>query len=133
MVDATTSMLEKALDLRMQAHSLHTSNLANANVPDFKSKKIDFEDRMRKALEPLSETGGTLRLREELAQMRLQNLSADIVADPLARMKGDGNTVDADHEQTELAKNTIGYEGAIRLINKKLAMQKYVLSGDGGR
>ena len=131
MIDATMSVLEKALDLRMKAHAVHTSNVANANVPDYKAKSIDFDARMREALQALDSNEPRLRREAETAQ-DISQVEADIYEDPLAKPSGDGNTVNMDKEQTEIAKNTIGYEGAIQLLNKKFALERQVLS-EGGR
>lgn len=128
MIDGTTAILERALDIRMQKHALHVSNIANANVPEFKAKTLDFEDRMRAAMDYADKAGGTEKAREEILEQVSKSIVPDVYQDPLAIMKGDGNTVNVDKEQTELAKNTIAYEGAIQLINKKFALQKYVLS-----
>lgn len=132
MVDATQSALEKSLDLAMRKHALHSSNIANANVPDFKAKKIDFADRLQGAMESMDAPNANLMERNLRTERAINQVEPDVYADPLAPMKGDGNTVNVDREQTELAKNTIQYEGAIQLLNKKLALQKYVLS-EGGR
>ena len=132
MFDATMAALEKALDIRMRAHEVHISNVANANVPDYKARKVDFEARMREALQPLEQETGTQIERENTVQARVANVEAEVYEDPLAVMNGDGNTVNMDKEQSEIAKNTIGYEGAIQLMSKKFALQKFVL-GEGGR
>ncbi len=131
MIDATWAALEKTLDLRTRAHSIHISNVANANVPDFKAKKIDFEQRMRTALDSLDSQRPLIQ-REGAAESQISGIEADIYEDPLAKPSGDGNTVNMDREQTEIAKNMIGYQGAIQLLNKKMAMEKLVL-GEGGR
>lgn len=132
MIDATMAALEKTLDMRMRAHEIHTSNIANANVPGFKAKKIDFEARMREALEVMDgEPAGPAAALEQSAKERLADVEPDVVEDPLARMSGDGNTVNMEREQTELAKNTIAYETAIALLNKKFLFQKQVLSDSG--
>ena len=129
MIDGTTAMLERVLDIRMQKHALHVSNIANSNVPEFKAKALDFEGRMREALAFAESSGGnTERAQQASLAENIQSVIPDVYADPLAAMKGDGNTVNVDKEQTELAKNTIAYEGAIQLINKKMALHKYVLS-----
>ena len=132
MIDATMAALEKSLDLRMRAHEVHTSNVANANVPGYKAKKVDFDARMREAIESLASEDGTLIEKETTAKENLGAVEPDIYEDPLARPSGDGNTVDAEREQAEIAKNTIAYETAIQLLNKKFLLTKQVLS-DGGR
>ena len=131
MIDATWAALEKSLDLRTRAHAIHISNIANANVPDFKAKKIDFEDRMRTALESLN-SDAPLLTRENSAASQVSGIEADIYQDPMAKPSRDGNTVNVDREQTEIAKNMIGFEGSVQLLNKRIAMQKYIL-GEAGR
>jgi flagellar basal-body rod protein FlgB len=117
----------------MKAHETHVSNVANANVPNYKSLKTDFEAKMKDALERAdSAQARTLIAREHIIEEAVRNVAPDIHEDPNAPMNGIGNTVDMEREQTELAKNTIAYQTAIQLINKKFAMQKYVVS-EGAR
>jgi len=131
MIDATSAALEKALGLRMKAHEAHVSNIANSNVPGYKALKVDFDARMNEALEGAAGEEGTLIERERNAQTLLDNVEAEIIEDPLARMSGNGNTVNMEREQTELAKNTIAYETALQLLSKKFFMAKHVLGGGG--
>lgn len=131
MIDSTTALLEKVLDLRMKAHEVHTSNIANANVPEFKAKKVAFT----KALEDaISLADSSVTLREEEAKMReaVAEVGAQVYDDPNAEVKSNGNSVNMETEQTSLAKNTIAYQAAIQLLNKKFAMSRYVLT-EGGR
>ncbi len=132
MIDATMAALEKTLDLRMRAHEVHTSNVANANVPGYKAKKVEFDARMREAMDSLESEDATLGEKERVAKENLESVAPEIYEDPLARASGDGNTVDAEREQAEIAKNTIAYQTAIQLLNKKFLLNKQVLS-DGGR
>ncbi len=132
MTDSTTAILERVLDLRMKAHEVHTSNIANANVPHFKARKIAFDKALQEAV-ALSEQGPTLRARDQALAAAVEDVKAAVYEDPNAPMKGNGNTVNMEREQTELAKNTIAYETAIQLINKKFAMARYVLQEGGSR
>ncbi len=133
MLDTTAAILERALDLQSKAMAVHTSNVANANVPDFKAKKIDFENRMRDAIAGLDRETGTLRERETIAKNQITAVEADIYEDPLAHPSGDGNTVNMDKEQAEIAKGMIAYQGAIQLLNKKFTMERLALGESGGR
>jgi len=132
MTDSTTALLERVLDLRMKAHEVHTSNIANANVPQFKARKIEFDKALEAAVTQ-SENPDTLQARELSLQAAVRDVESAIYEDPNAPMKGNGNTVNMEREQTELAKNTIAYDMAIQLINKKFAMQRYVLQEGGSR
>jgi flagellar basal-body rod protein FlgB len=131
MIDSTTKLLEKVLDIRMDAHQVHVSNIANANVPGFKAKKLEFEGAVHQALET-AERKEVERAYEKHLEKAVEQIKAEVYEDPLAPMNGNGNSVNMEREQTDLAKNTIAYEAAISLINKRLAIQKYIFS-DGGR
>lgn len=132
MFDVTQLTLEKVLELRTLAHQIHSSNLANANVSDFKAKKVDFESRLKDALEVSQRENDPIVKQELTAGKKIAVVEADIYEDPLAPMSGNGNTVNPDKEQAEIAKNMIGYQTAIQLLNKKIAMQKFVLT-EGSR
>jgi flagellar basal-body rod protein FlgB len=131
MVDATTSLLERVLDLRMKAHEVHVSNIANANVPNYKSKKIEFTQALDDALSN-AESAPNMRAQEKALQGAVQEIRSQVYEDPNAPMSSNGNTVNMEKEQTELAKNTIAYEAAIQLINKKFAMARLALT-EGAR
>lgn len=134
MLDATSITLQKALEMQSRALAIHTSNVANANVPNFKTRKIDFENRMREAIGMLDRQAGTLRDKEAQAAESISKVQADVYEDPLAKASGDGNTVNLDKEQAEIAKNMIAYQGAIQLLNKKFMMERLALGeGGGGR
>jgi flagellar basal-body rod protein FlgB len=130
-LDSTTALLERVLDLRMKAHEVHVSNIANANVPHYKSKKIEFTRALDEAIQKASDLE-TQKKEDESLKAAVAQVRLHIYEDPNAPMKSNGNTVDMEREQTELAKNTIAYETAIQLLNKKFAMAKYVVT-EGAR
>lgn len=132
MIDAASLTLEKVLDLRSRAHAAHVSNIANANVPNYKAKSVEFEADLQRAIEESQDKQAPMILKEQVMARNLASLDANIFDNPSLAMSGDGNTVNVDSEQAELAKNYIGYQGAIKLFNKKMAMQKYVIT-EGGR
>ncbi len=135
MSDITLTALEKNLDLRMKAHEIHTSNIANANVPNYKAKKIDFDHQFREVLDAMEAADNAqepMIAKEIQTNPRLAAIEGNVYEDPAAKMNGIGNTVKMEKEQAEMAKNTIAMEAAMKLVNKKLALQKYVV-GEGSR
>ena len=133
MVDATLSVLQKALEMRMREHEIHASNIANANVPNYKARKLDFEGRLREAIAGLDGAPNEpLLAREARAEAQVPSVAPDIYEDPTAVASGDGNTVNAEREQTALAKNTVAYETLVEMMKMKFAMQKMAIS-EGGR
>ena len=124
--DLTMATLEKALSLRALKHQLHASNIANANVPDFKAKKMDFEHELRAALEQ-KEGVPTQIEQQNRVEEALEKVQARVFEDPFAVARGDGNTVNAEREQVDMAKNTVAYQATIEVLNKKFAMQRYAI------
>jgi flagellar basal-body rod protein FlgB len=131
-IDAASLTLEKVLDLRSRAHAAHVSNIANANVPNYKAKSIEFEADLQRAIEQVQNKAAPKIKQDTEIARSLASVEANIFENPDLAMSGDGNTVNVDQEQASLAKNYIGYQGAIKLLNKKMAMQKYVIT-EGGR
>lgn len=130
-IDAASLTLEKVLDLRSRAISANVSNIANANVPNYKAKAFEFEAELSRAIEN-AESKKTLVAERNQISRNLSSVNGNVFDDPNAPVSGDGNSVNVDKEQASLSKNYIGYQGAVKLLNKKIAMQKYVL-GEGGR
>jgi len=128
--DKTTDALATAVNMRLIKNNVISANIANAETPGYKAKKMDFEDALARqididGLRKLSTThhdhipvGGTISARAR----------AEIYDNPDGVTSNDGNTVDLEKEMTMLAENQIQYKAAIQLINKKLAALKYAAS-----
>ncbi|NCN28570.1 flagellar basal body rod protein FlgB [bacterium] len=128
MFDATLLALQQSLDLRTKAHAIYSSNIANANVPGYKARAVDFQDRLKQAIDMSANQEDPNRLRQNLVKEAIKKVTAQVYEDPLASVNGDGNSVDVDKQMTNLAKNTIAYESAVKLISRKFALHKYVVS-----
>jgi flagellar basal-body rod protein FlgB len=128
--DKTTDALATAANMRLLKNNVIAANIANAETPGYKAKKMDFEEALARqidldGLRKLSTShsdhipvGGTISARAR----------AQIYDNPDGVTSNDGNTVDLEKEMTMLAENQIQYKAAIQLINKKLAALKYAAS-----
>lgn len=134
MFDKTTSALQSSINLRGLRHSVTSSNIANAETPGYKAKKLDFEEALRRAvdLEGLVKDQAEHKDHFLMGDGRVGQVRADVYDNPDVNMSNDGNTVDLEREMAELAENTVLYKAALQLINKKLAAMKYV-STEGSR
>lgn len=118
----------------MQKHALHVSNIANANVPEFKAKAVDFEDRLNELAKLIDQNEATnaglpqKALNQKISQL-VGQLQADIYEDPYLPINPNGGTVNPEKEQVEIGKNTLMYEATVQMVNKKLAMKKYAAGG----
>ena len=132
--DKTTDGLAAALNFRQLKQSIASSNIANAETPGYKAKKVDFEEALARAL---AQNGlGQLEGKEDghflAGPGALSRVRADVYDNPDINMTNDGNTVDLEKEMAELAENTILYKAALRLINKKLGTMRYAVT-EGSR
>ena len=119
--DNTVETISKSLDLHLLRHSVISDNIANAETPQFKARKVEFENELQQAVEA-NETGAL--------GPSIENVQAKIVQDPKNEMGQDLNTVDMDREMAALTKNDIQYSAGTQLINKKFLFLKYAI-GEG--
>lgn len=132
--DKTLKALDTSIDMRLLKHNVLSSNVANAETPGYKAKKMDFERALSRALD--IEGKGKMHTSSKdhylVGQGPISGVKADIYDNPDVNTSNDGNTVDLEKEMAEMAANTIMHQAAQRLISKKLATLKYV-ANDGMR
>ncbi len=114
--DHTYEALARSLDLRTQAQTVISSNIANADTPGYQAQEIDFEKALAKAVDSGEDPS---HVRGEI-----YNQSNNVVRE-------DGNTVDRDSEMMKLYENQLLFTAAADMVKKKLALLKYAIS-DGG-
>ena len=134
--DKTTYALGASINFRQLRQDVISSNIANAETPGYKAKKVDFENALARAVD----TDGLYKLSIDNPNQypvgggSIEDVRADVYDNPDITVTNDGNTVDLEHEMANLSKNTILYKAAIELINKKLATLAYASTeGGGGR
>jgi flagellar basal-body rod protein FlgB len=130
--DKTVQALAASLKYRQLRQELIASNIANAETPGYKSKKIDFEEALARALDVDDEL--TMKTTDSkhynVGGGGFKNLQPEIREDANGIISPDGNTVDRDQEMAEMAENKIMYDASITLLNKKLALKKYAVGSD---
>ena len=107
----------KAMDLRVQRHSVLASNIANADTPHFKARDFDFQSAMKSAMAgreagalPMSRTANT-----HLAGAG-SGLDANLQYRSETQSAVDGNTVDMDVERSQISDNAIQYQILTQLV-----------------
>jgi len=132
--DKTIKSLNAAMQMRQLKSNVISANVANAETPNYRAKKMDFENALRRAsdLENLGKMHVSHGDHFLLGQGAIGRVRADIYDNPEINYSNDGNTVDLEKEMAALNENTILYNAATKLINKKLAALKYAAT-EGGR
>jgi flagellar basal-body rod protein FlgB len=125
--DKTTDALATSIRMRQVRHNVTSSNIANAETPNYHAKKMDFEDALARALDIDGSNKMAATHGEHFAVGASGKPTADIYENPDVAVNNDGNTVDLEKEMSALAENSILYKSALQLINKKMASIKYAL------
>jgi flagellar basal-body rod protein FlgB len=132
--DKTTRGLAASLNLRQLRQNIISSNIANAETPNYHAKKLDFEDALHRALDVDNLRGVSVTHEEHfpISGGGVAGVRPDIYENPEGAINNDGNTVDLEREMTALTENNLLYKSALQLINKKMAALKYAAT-EGGR
>lgn len=130
--DKTLKALTTALNFREMRQELITSNVANANTPGFKAKKLDFEEALARALDVDGNMGmnATDGRHYNVGSGGFNNLQPEIYDNPNGVVSEDGNTVDVEAEMASMAENKLMYDALVQLINKKMGIMKYAINND---
>ena len=132
--DKTTNGLATSLRLRQLRHNVISSNVANAETPNYHAKKLDFENALQRALDVDNLRGVSVTHEDHfpISGAGPASVRPDIYENPEGAVNNDGNTVDLEREMTALTENNLLYKSALQLINKKMAALKYAAT-EGGR
>lgn len=131
-LDKELNFHHQALSLRAARQELLSSNVANADTPNFKAKDIDFASVLSEKLSPTTRPN-TVNL-NTTSPSHINPATQGIFGDSVLyrvplQPSADGNTVDMDAERTRFADNAIKYDASITFItnefrNLTLAMQE---------
>ena len=131
--DPTIGALNTSLNIRLMNQNVISSNIANADTPNFKAKRLDFEQELRTALQAdgddVALAGGEAG---HIAPSKTDPVNVELYVDPNGVESLDGNTVQRDKEMAEMVQNQIMYNSSLELLNKKLGMLKYAINEGGG-
>lgn len=96
------NVLEKASDASWTRNSVISNNIANVDTPGYKRKDVQFEQYLQSAV------SGGCSLDDNVAEADLESLTGTTYTDyATASYRIDGNNVDIDTENAELAKTRL--------------------------
>lgn len=103
--------LARTLDAAVLRHRVLSHNLANVNTPGFQRLDIVFDDLLT------GKEHGPL------------HADSNVVVDPFAVARTDGNSVDIDIELNQIQKNALAANTAIQVLASKLGMMRTAITG----
>ena len=118
---------EQAWKLRALRNQVLSSNIANADTPNYKARDFDFSSALKRA------QGGQLPMAKtnslHQAAWQTNRLGANIKYRAPMQPALDGNTVEIDVEQAAFAENAIQYRATLEFLNGKIRTLRYALKG----
>ena len=119
------NVLDKAADASWTRKSVIDNNIANVDTPGYKRQEVDFESVLKRELGDYKYES----LNSKINHVNLSNLHADTYTDYANySYRMDGNNVDIDVEETELASEQIKYEALTSSVSSEFARMKAVIS-----
>ena len=118
----TYSLIEKTMDLRSQRHTVISSNIANAETPNYKAGKVDFEDELRRAVPQKNEMNLKTTNSSHISMTtNIEDIQPHVVLETTDNLRADENTVDLDKEFVSLSKNKLMYDVSAEIITRKFS------------
>ena len=115
------NVLDKAADASWIRNEVISNNIANVDTRNYKRQELEFESYLLAQLEGANSSS----LKKTVAGMDLDSLTSTIYTDSNSlSYRLDGNNVDIDTENVELASNQLKYQALVSSINNEFSMIK---------
>ncbi|MBE0485080.1 flagellar basal body rod protein FlgB [Marinobacter sp.] len=127
--DKALGIHEHALQARVQRAEVLANNLANADTPGFKARDIDFQAMMQKAQASVS---GIAMSKTHHGHMDTSSPGSDgeLLYRTPHQPSLDGNTVDAQEEQSRFMRNAMDYQASFQFLSSKFAGLTKAITGE---
>ena len=118
------NVLQQAADASWLRNTIISNNIANVDTPNYKRSDVQFETYL------IEQMAGGDTMDHYVDGMDMSTIEATIYTDNSnLSYRMDGNNVDIDTENAELAKNQIKYSVMTDAISQEFARIKSVLKG----
>ncbi|WP_459618381.1 flagellar basal body rod protein FlgB [Bordetella sp. 2513F-2] len=114
---------QQAIGLRAQRQEVLSSNIANADTPNYKARDFDFKAAMEGALDQpmrLPDTHLTLTSARHIPAQAQGNPDAELMYRMPYQASLDGNTVDMDAERVQFLDNTLHYQSSLQVLSGRI-------------
>ena len=131
--NANFNTMQKSLDIVTQRMKVTAQNISNVNTPFYKAKKLEFENLLEERLAKLNNSYA-LQMRykgadkKEALKKYLGNLEPVIYTDKSTETRVDGNNVDIDYENLEMARIQLQYSYMIRKVNDEYNLIRHAIN-----
>jgi len=124
--DSTIQSLEQGLNFSTKKGEAISQNIANVDTPRYKAKTVNFKEMLEEAKVQQLEAH---RTEDKHLPFRASNRSSGVSTLLALRYRHNGNGVDMDREQADLAANQIYYNALVDRLNGKFNTLQQVVKG----
>lgn len=118
------NILDKAADASWTRNDVISNNIANATTPNYKRQDVKFEDVLEMELRGAKNTS----LDNKVSKVSLKRLNTQVYTDSVGySYRIDGNNVDVETENVELAANQIKYNMLTDSIGNEFKLLQTVM------
>jgi flagellar basal-body rod protein FlgB len=132
MNDRTMQLINKALNTAVYRNEAISNNIANVNTRNYKANRVLFEEELKNAMNGLKGNLKTTHSKHINTCRSIENITPKVIKDTSTSMRLDGNNVDIDIENANLAANQLLYNALIQQASKKISVLRHVIS-EGSR
>jgi len=129
----TVDILGKSIDLRARQQNLISSNIANAETPNYVPKALAFEDELQGALKAGSKgvqaPANPRHIPLKGESSRIQSVNGRVIETPAVTPGKDGNAVEMENEMGRMMENQIMYNASVQILAKKFESLKIAIRG----
>jgi flagellar basal-body rod protein FlgB len=119
-----------ALDLRAQRMEVLSSNIANADTPNYKARDFDFARALRSAIAGSQQKVAMVRTDAgHLAGRGLRDLPGALQYRVPVQPSIDGNTVELDRELGQFSDNALRYQASLSFVDQRIAGLRTAIVG----
>lgn len=117
------SMAEKSLDYLWSKQQITMNNIANVDTPGYKAQYVTFEDEFRKRM-LANKNGTSAQIGNAIGNSRHYLHDTNEKSTRL-----DGNNVNMDTENVELARTTLQYQYELEALNSDISRIRTIIKG----
>lgn len=118
----------RVMDIRLERQNLVMGNIANVNTPDYKARRLEFEEKLQGALNQNAHGKMTRTSEQHLpGSFNVNSFSGEGLKDFKPRHIHGEDAVDLDKEMTISTKNGMMYNALAQVIQKNFTgMKQYI-------
>lgn len=121
--------MQNLLDLRMRRQEIIGANVANADTPGYKARRLEFEDVLKESMPmpgelPMARTNG-----QHLPTPYGNAVPGELQEVEIPIPKGDRNSVDLEQEMTRQAANQLLYNYGVQVFTGQVEKLRTVIQG----